>query len=230
MSIGQIDKLCGITSSVYWLRKFNIPRRSNEESVHLRKANHCHLSGEAIAWLNGELLGDGCLRSRSPYSAKFLYTSKYLEYCQYVSDKLESYGIKKVGKITKRCGNGWTSYNYTSRQYEELYPLYRKWYPNKKKIVPRDISLIPLMIRQWFIGDGCLIKPKKGNPYITLATNGFTVYDVEWLKEQLIQLGFKVIRQPSNILRISAYSIKKFIEYIGKSPVECYRYKFDLNK
>ncbi|KKK40214.1 hypothetical protein LCGC14_3132230, partial [marine sediment metagenome] len=33
-----------------------------------------------IQWLNGELLGDGCLVSYSIYSSNFVYGSKYLEY------------------------------------------------------------------------------------------------------------------------------------------------------
>lgn len=230
LSISQINKLCGVTTIYYWLKKFNILCRSDSEAVHLRKVNHCKLSEEAINWINGELLGDGCLISRSPHSARFLYTSKHLEYCQYVSDKLESFGILRVGKITKRYGDGWVSYNCTSLSYEELYPIYKQWYPKGKKISPKDIRLTPITCRQWHIGDGCLIKPKKGNPYITLATNGFPIVDVEWLKKQLIKIGFKVIRQPSNILRISSYSIKDFIKYIGECPVKCYQYKFNYSK
>ena len=85
LSIAQINKICGMASIIYWLKKYNISRRSDAESVHLRRANHCKLSKKAINWINGELLGDGCLLSRSPYSAKFLYSSKYLEYCQIVN-------------------------------------------------------------------------------------------------------------------------------------------------
>ena len=229
LSIAQINKICGMASIIYWLKKYNISRRSDAESVHLRRANHCKLSKKAINWINGELLGDGCLLSRSPYSAKFLYSSKYLEYCQYVSDTLKSFGINQAGNIIKRYGDGWTSYNYTSLHYEELYPLYKQWYPEGKKIVPKEANLNPSTVRQWYIGDGCLVKPKHGNPYITLATNGFPILDVEKLKIQLIELGFKVLRQPSNILRISSFSTEKFIKYVGECPTKSYKYKFSYN-
>lgn len=225
--------MCGISCIIYWLKKFNILRRSNAEAVHVRKVNYCNLTKEAFEWLNGELLGDASLNSRSPFSARLSYTSKYLEYCEYVSNTLALYGIEQTGNINKRtindkrCKGEFYSYTYTSLRYEELYPLYKRWYPEGKKIVPKNIKLIPLTIRQWYIGDGCLIHTKKGNPYITLATNAFIISDVEWLKEQLIKIGFKVIRQPSNILRISSYSIMNFLNYIGKCPVRCYQYKFD---
>ena len=78
----QIAKICGVHhATIYnYLKRFNIPCRSNSESKHLAKGNHCKLSQEAIKWINGELLGDGSLQSRSPYSAKFTYGSKYIEY------------------------------------------------------------------------------------------------------------------------------------------------------
>ncbi|GAJ16322.1 unnamed protein product, partial [marine sediment metagenome] len=52
-----------------WLKRLNILCRSYGEANHLRQANHCNLSPKAIEWINGELLGDGCLSSQSKYSA-----------------------------------------------------------------------------------------------------------------------------------------------------------------
>lgn len=217
----------------YHLQKFNIPIRSKHEA----QANHCKLSKEAIEWLNGELLGDGCLLSYSPYSAKFAYSSKYLEYIQYVSDTLQSFGIKQSGKIRKtnvglndsRINGDCYIYCYNSPRYVELLPVRKKWYPNGKKIVPRDMELTPLTCRQWYIGDGSLKgKTRHSQPFITLATNNFTIEDVEWLKNQLKKLNFKTTRRPSdNSIGISSvYSTKDFLNYIGLCPVKCYQYKW----
>lgn len=220
---------CGKTTIWRWLIKLNIPFRSHSEAGHLAKANHCDLSKEARQWIDGELLGDGCLRATSKYSARFTYSSKYLEYVQYVSNTLKLFGIKKTGKIYKKYNKKFDCYSYkcNSLSYEELLPIRNRWYPEGKKIIPRDLKLTPLMLRQEYIGDGCLHHLKKGRPHITLYTNGFPVSDVEWLVKQLNKLGFKSTRQPSeNAIGISAKSTKDFLNYIGKSPVKCYDYKW----
>jgi predicted DNA-binding protein YlxM (UPF0122 family) len=236
LSISRISELYKIDrSSLYReLVKLDIPCRSYNEANHLRRKNHCNLSQEAIEWLNGELLGDGCLDSRSIYSARFMYGSKYLEYVEYVKDTLNSFGIKQVGKINKRINTrqGNISYFYASRCYVELLNIYERFYPEGIKIVPKDIELTPLTCRQWYIGDGCLIHnkigdSKNGRAHITLYTCGFTISDVEWLLEQLNKLSFKVTRQVSkNSINISAYSTERFLNYIGSSPVKCYDYKW----
>jgi len=209
-------------------------KRKIGKATHLANANHCKLSKEALEWISGELLGDGCLSSQSKYSALFAYSSKYSEYIHYVSDTLSSFGIKQVGKIRKYRINGSVTlfpnaFYYDSKCYEELKPIYDKWYPepNRKKIIPKDLKLTSLTCRQWLIGDGSLIHHKDGNPYIKLATYGFPFEDVRRLVKQLNELGFKAARQPSNnTIRISAYSTKSFLNYIGNCPCSVYDYKW----
>lgn len=232
LSTYQIAKLSKTSdvNIIRYLRKYDIPRRSFNECRHLRSGNHCQLSSEAIKWLDGELLGDGCLFSQSIYSARFIYASKYLEYIQYVSNTLKSFGIKQSGKINKRYHKNMDcyTYQYSSLTYAELLPIHLKWYPEGKKIVPKDIKLTPLVVRQHYIGDGHLAHPKNSRPYIRLCTNSFSISDVERLITQLIKLGYKAVRQLSNnSIYISTQSTKDFLNYIGKCPVKCYQYKFN---
>lgn len=234
LSIIQIAKLCNCSFSTirYWLIMLNIHIRPINEAVHLRRVNHCNLSEETKRWIDGELLGDGCLYSRSKYSAKFIYGSKYLEYINYVSNTLRNFGIKQAGKINKRYCENFKSYvyYYQSLSYEELLSIRERWYPNKKKIIPRDLKLTPLVCRQWYIGDGYLKHSKDSRPSIILYTNGFPVSDVEWLVKKLIELGFKATRRPSNnTIGISAHSTKEFLDYIGECPVKCYQYKWSYD-
>lgn len=231
LSQEQIGKLFGTTRDTirYWLYKLNISQRSYSESVHLARANHCKLSKKAIEWINGELLGDGCLTSESIYSANFRYTSKYPEYAQYVSDTLKSFGIEQSGNIIKYYNKIQKSYcyKYNSHSYKELMPTYEQWYPKKKKIIPKDIELTPLTLRQHYIGDGSLIHQNR-NTRIILCTCGFSILNVNWLIQKLNNLGFKAMRQPSlNTIHISTYSVKNFLNYIGKCPVKCYEYKWE---
>jgi len=192
-----------------------------------RSSNHCELSQEAIEWINGELLGDGHLRPHS-VSSQFTYSSKHLEYIQYISDTLSSFGIKQCGRIRKiylRKSNSY-SHRYSSLRYVELSSTQKKWYPEGKKIIPRDIRFTPLTLRQWYIGDGYL-RSSGERSRIFLYTNGFTVLDVEWLIKQLIKLEFKSTRTNQNVIHVSRYSTKEFLNYIGNCPVECYKYKWN---
>jgi len=225
----QIAKECNVgqTAIWRWLHRLHIPVRSCSEAFHLYKANHCNLSKKAIEWINGELLGDGCLHKGSPYSASFKYASKYLEYTQYVSDTLKSFGIEQIGNINIQNRKKAHYAFYQSRYYVEFLLLRRKWYPEGKKIVPKDIKLTPLTCRQWFIGDGSLVHQNNQRPYIRFATFGFTVSDINLLVEQLIKLGFKTNKELSyNRIHMSVYSVKDFLNYMGKCPVKCYQYKW----
>ena len=91
LSDSEIGNLCKASSIVsrYWRKKFEISTRTRGERGHLAKANHCILSSEAVNWINGELLGDGCLYAQSNYSALVLYGSKFSEYIKYVSATLD---------------------------------------------------------------------------------------------------------------------------------------------
>lgn len=231
----QIAKECSCDPSTirYWLIKFNILRRSCGEANRLVNSNHCVLSKKAKQWIDGELFGDGCLQSRRRPSAFFQYSSKYKEYINYISDTLKSFGINYGREIKKRNFKDWgcSTYEYRSLSYAELLPIRKRWYPKGKKIIPRDLELTPLVLRQEHIGDGSLEHVKIGRPRIRLATCGFPVNDVEWLVGQLNKLGFKSTRQKcNNTIYISPYSTKEFLDYIGKSPTKCYEYKFDYYK
>ena len=224
----------GVTASTisYWLSKAGIPKRDPGEFRHLAQANHRVLSKYALEFIEGELLGDGSLGSRSQWSAHYLHSSKYKEYIDWLAEKLLSFGIKQSGNIViKHPSVGHIAYSYKSLDYEELKPIRDEWYPQGKKIVPRDLVLTPLMVRQWYIGDGCLDTGKRGRrPSINLATYGFPIKDVIRLTSLLRELGFNARRQSSNnTIDISAYSVTRFLDWIGPCPSDIqgvYGYKW----
>lgn len=200
------------------------------KEVYIMSHNHCNVTQDFLAWADGELLGDGCLVPCSLSSARFRYSSKRLSYLQYVSCTLKSFGIEQTGKIFKTLQKilNVSYYSYTSRCYPELLPLRRRWYPEGKKVVPRDVVLLPITCRQWYIGDGTLYKTLK-NLRITLSTEGFTRVDVAWLVKQLAEIGILATQQHvHNRITIASCSVKDFLNYTGESPVECYKYKWDI--
>ena len=166
------------------------------------------------------------------YSAKFKYGSKYIEYIEYVRDTLKSFGIEQAGKIMKQYHKKLDcySYHYCSRAYPELLTIRKQWYPENKKIIPKDIKLTPITLRQHYIGDGCLTNHRLGNSSIRLCTYGFTKPDVKNFLINITKLGIKANINARNAIRISSYSAKDFLKYIGDCPVECYQYKWGTMK
>lgn len=213
-----------------WLVRLHIPRRSLSEAHHLSQANHVDLTPQTLEFIEGELLGDGHLRSSSRWSACYTHSSKYKWYLEWLSTVLSSFGIKQSGTLNYHTDNRGTGWHYESLSYEELRPLREKWYPDGKKVVPHDLTLTPLMIRQWFVGDGSLVKEKGKSPHIRLWTASFVEKDTKRLIAALKELGFEATRQHArNTIHISAYSTKQFLDYIDPCPLgirDFYGYKF----
>src|SRR5947207_2878946 len=67
-----------------------------------------------------------------------------------------------------------------------------RWYPEWKKIVPRDVLLDPVSILHWYLGDGSLCVHRgyvKGAKFCALA---FTDDERIFLGDGLRKLGFSV--------------------------------------
>lgn len=66
--------------------------------------------------------------------------------------------------------------------YVEFAQERKRWYPNGKKAIPKDIVITPKMLTHWLCGDG-RGGDKKGT--LGLCTHGFTLSDVVLLKSKL---------------------------------------------
>ena len=231
----EIAKFCEVSwPSVYkWLRKFNIEVRLHKDSMHGGDRYICKKwNSEIEEFLTGELLGDGCLVSNCAYTAYYMHSTSKRNYLVWLEKIFNLSGIEKVGRI--REYKGYRSpdnvfYSMTTRTYKEFKTLYEKFYPNGKKIVPKDLILTPLVVRQWYIGDGSISKRENA---ASIATNGFTENDVDFLIEKLIQLGISASKCKSrsgHTLYVPVKSAKVFFDFIGKCPDELenvYGYKW----
>ena len=119
----------------------------------------------------------------------------------------------------------------------QLYKLYQKWYPDGKKIVPRDLKLTPQTVLHWYIGDGSYIKGI--NDRICLYTLCFDKNDNNFLSDLLsneVEVPVKVWRTRDyrtskiyyclNITR--SHNIRKFLEYLGSAPEDSLSLAKDL--
>jgi len=226
----EICKLQNVVPSTVsrWIHINKIPIRTASKSRNLRYGNRFTVTKEFKEWIDGELLGDGSIGSRSEFTGYIQYGSKYIEYIDYIAESLKRFGIEQSGYILKREPSpGIYSYQYRSKEYNELKDFYNRWYPDGKKIVPRDLELTPITLRQWYLGDGCLYIPKtKRRRFITLAAYSFTNDDVYFLIKLFREIGIVATKPKSNRIHISTKSVDKFLDYIGECPVYCYQYKW----
>lgn len=238
-SIHQIAEEMGISGNSIEraLIRHDIPRRNLSEAGLLSQSNHVNLSPLALEFLNGELLGDGCLFPDT-YSARYQHGNKHYDYLVWLSDILAGFGIRQVGNINTKHSRGVIAYSYSSSYYRELKPLYDLWYKDRIKIIPRGLVLTPLTVRQWYIGDGSLSANKsaiyRSQIVLNLACMSFTVEEIDWLASELqAETGCPFRMQKNKCLWISFGHVQNFLDYIGPCPREIehiYGYKWDTYK
>jgi len=222
---------CGHSVVRKWLHKMDIPVRTRGDGGFLARRNSLVLSPQLLRWIGGELLGDGCTLMTGWRSACYEHTSKYKEYIAWLFRQFTDSGMEPTGRIRTRQDEetGAITYRQASKSYPELVDVYKRWYPEGKKIVPKDLKLTPLVCRQWYIGDGHLAHPKRGRPSISFATCSFDKESVEYLVKELCKQGFKATRWPSNnYIGLSVHSVQDFLEWIGPCPISCYDYKWEI--
>lgn len=216
---------CDLTVRVK-LRFRGIPIRDRH---HQFPGNHVDLTEDLLEYLDGTLLGDGCLTPKTVVSARYSLGQKHLSYLLWVSDFLSRHGLKQMGRIrpyrkilfSKRKNQNiiYYSHNYSSCSYRELRGQYDRWYPGGKKRIPEDVKLTPLSIRTWFLEDGTVERDKrsKGAKVVTLCTDSFTDRGrkilIDALKERL-DTAHVHIRAGNRIAFGAKETVRKFFDYI----------------
>ncbi len=131
--------------------------------------------------LIGSLLGDAYITKRG--QIQFEQSEKQKEYLFWKHEELSSISYKNISEVKrfdKRFSKLNVSYRFWTRQY--FLSWREKFYPDNKKIVPRDIQLTPLALAVWYMDDGCLSDHK-----CILATDGFSKEDILFLQKLLIE-------------------------------------------
>lgn len=153
--------------------------------------------------LNGSMLGDGCLvmhkGAKNPYYQvlRKFDDKEYLDWefehfkdlCNFEKPKARSVYDHRTNKTYNNC-------YFRTKHSEILLPEYIRWYPDRKKSVPKDLLLTPLTIAIWLADDGHvnIYKNKKEKErsyfepksiHMKFSTDGFKIDDVEFLKSML---------------------------------------------
>jgi hypothetical protein len=215
--------------------------RGEQASIALgeRQRDDRELPQRLVEIIVGEMLGDGCLVP-GKYQARYSHGSTDRRHMEWLSGEFGKAGIvcrvsRMPARIDKR--GRWRSeqWNIVSRSMMALRRICDEWYigsvPNRIKVLPEDLVLSPLAVRQWWIGDG-YINPEWG--WGTLATHGFTHGENMRLKSLLsgITSHHIAIRNSGKAapgkyhLYLSRKAVNDLVSHMGPCEIESYSYKW----
>jgi hypothetical protein len=215
--------------------------RSKSESISLATStldySKAFLTKEMVAILDGIIIGDGTMNANHNTKVARISISgsqeEFIRYCFKLLKPYDACSPKYTPSDGRKGGTGtWTT---NSKFHPDLYQVYKKWYDaNGVKDVPKDVSLDPMSIMLWYLGDGSLSSENKSNSLtMYFSTNSFSKEAIKThLSEPLKNMGFLTSRITNdNRLFIKTLSIIPLLKYMGgESPVKCYSYKFNVDE
>jgi len=213
-----------------------ITKKLHERDVEVRSAGRSMekfgFSDEQVEIIEGELLGDGCLKSKhSGYVYQHGCTSR--EHLEYLIGKLPDGLFNDNQPYTLRDGD---FYEIQSRRSEKIDELESRWYNDRTKIVPEDFELTETKLKHWYYGDGSLSTTT--SPFINLYTYGFDEQSISRLVSELERLGYSPRvysddRRKSSgsgkYISLGAEDTRMFTEGL-QSDVTEYEYKFEVGE
>ena len=147
-------------------------------------------SPEQQSIIVGSLLGDGRLECRSKQgTARFRvhHSDQQKDYVFWKYDHLKTWVTRAPWKTVwtdKRNNQEYISWFFHTNTTDALKPWYTFFYPEKEKIVPKNIGefLDPLALAVWFMDDGCF-QPNS----IVLNTQSFTYTEQKIMQKYFLQ-------------------------------------------
>lgn len=177
----------------------------------------------------GTILGDGYLRIVPGRKNAFLevnHTFHQRDYVDWKFKMLES--LCKSGPVVRRGNGNRIAYRFTTRQSGEISELYKRFYQGKKKVIPDNLYLDPLMLAVWYMDDGS----KCGKDNVYLNTQQFDLADQERCRSLLKQLEIETTLNKDKTywrIRVKKYSMSKFFKLIYPHVIPSMQYKLSYS-
>lgn len=230
--VARRHNVCGATITKHLLN-------AGISTRHIVKNKKLSLSKKSetklIELIDGLLLGDACLSKTG--SLRLEQSSKRRKWLIEVSAKLEIFGVStRISKIIRKQSvlenrllpEATYDLLYT-KNYIDLKDQRMRWYGKGYKKIPSDINLTPLVLANWFAGDGTY--DKKGT--LKFCTDGFTKKEVLFLISKLksifnVQCNLVTERKRYRQYKIAIYrrdEAVKFKKIINQYLSSCCFYK-----
>ena len=196
-----------------------------------RKVNKIKVIKGLQEYLDGLLLGDGSIcidRRNKTLSPCYEQTTRFesVEWAEKIKRDIEKFRLK--------CSiNG--PYNRAEVKIRtQVHPFFlqmrNRWYPTGKKKIARDLIINPIVLGNWYLGDGKLDK----DDIIKIYTEAFSFEDVKFLSDSINKtigiISFVKRNEKGNpIIVIRAAESKLFLSQIpDEFKLNCFSYKFNI--
>lgn len=231
----DIGKLYNVSGD-YVLKRtkvLNIPIRTKSESLHVFKKNNFEITPYIKDYIDGLIISDAHITDdKWSGNLQQSFASYYEDWMKKLISDFASFGVKtkcvyKEGGVVEICGS--TCYRnphfrLRTLNYTEFKIFRDRWYLKNKKIVPKDINLSPIMLANWYMGDGCACRDEG---MLALATNAFELEDVKFLSDKInTTLFIKSKVNKKNEIYIPHYHADIFLDYIKEFKIGCFDYKW----
>lgn len=192
---------------------------------------------ELIDFINGILLGDGCLfpicGKHKSSGLTVTQKSSHKDFLVWIKDLLF---LNNVPSKIYKAKNKEAHILYTPRAIE-FNEIHAMWYSDKK-IVPKDIHITKRAFLAWYLGDGTKHKTNA----ITLYTNSFSFEDVEFLVSCIyrdLNINCWIVQHtpgknswsanpytPAPTIYIPKDESLRLFDFLGPCPIDSMSYKW----
>lgn len=210
-----------------------IEAKAQEIGIAIYKTKNCQAILSSLKpYIDGLMLSDGNMVVENLSAGYYRQNCHYRDWLVDISNKLTSFGMEVVlddlptlkSSVYKGRLIEGSVFNLRTHNYIEFRDMWKRWYDNRFKIIPKDIELTPECVANWFYGDGCTSK-KSG--LLSISTKGFIEEDVDFICEKLnyiLDSSFHVDKSNS-VMTYKLKNIKIFFDYIKEYNPSCYSYK-----
>ena len=234
-SFGDIHKATFASFKIgYRCLEYNDKKRNKFKEVK-------DITKKQMSIFDGLMISDAYLKKISGKSrnSRFVLTTSIRGFRDKVFNMFPNFPWSDASLRTINVYDKRTNKYYESNRLRSLSTIFfteqrKRWYPNGKKIIPKDIEINRDMLLWWYIGDGYLCRKKIRPNYrrAELATDSFSMEDVYFIIDKLkLILGESSIYEENNEIMIGRQALVKFANLLGGvSPVKDYQYKFEFGR
>ncbi len=191
------------------------------------------LTSEQKSLIVGSILGDGYIRQLPNRADAFLEINHSIKAKDYVDHKYKILkNICESEPKTRYTDESKTkqAYRFYTKQNPEITLLYKQFYKEGKKVIPKDLKLDPITLAVWYMDDGSKTQNKLNiaNTNIYLNTQQFSLNEQKFLLHLLRQINIKARLNKDKIyyrVRILKESVPTFMQMIDKHVTKSMRYK-----
>jgi hypothetical protein len=173
----------------------------------------------------GSVLGDGYIRIIPGRNDAFLEINHSLKAKEYVDYKFQS--LKRLVESSPKertMNDDRKAYRFFTKQHKDITNIYKLFYKNGKKIIPKNLEIDPVSLAIWYMDDGS----KSRDRDIYLNTQQFSINDQKKLLGHLRKMGIRARLNKDKKyyrIRILKESINDFMKIISSHIISSMSYK-----